>query len=253
MSSETRNIWYQNPLVTRDGGAHGCPVCSYDALGNVLSSTDARGFTTVFDRNELGGVYRVTSPAPYHYKVETYYDANRNVVRVDTEDKQVAYESGDPTDPFGRNRRIVSVTTQTRHFWYRCFHGDKETFHMAWRKLGREYAMPARAIQDRDGVICQHDFEGRRAFQHRSGHKWTLMGDNRRIGGLLFEDECRAALDALDRAWQGRRLRRYRDETATAEQRERARSLCAGRWASGHYDCGSVYTLADPNRARNWA
>ena len=37
-------------------------------------------------------------PAPYNYKVETYYDANRNVVRVDTEDQQVAYESGDPTD-----------------------------------------------------------------------------------------------------------------------------------------------------------
>jgi YD repeat-containing protein len=74
--------------------------CRGQTLGNVLSSTDARGFTTVFDRNELGEIYRVTSPAPYYYKVETYYDANRNVVRVDTEDQQVAYESGDPTDPF---------------------------------------------------------------------------------------------------------------------------------------------------------
>jgi YD repeat-containing protein len=44
--------------------------------------------------------YRTISPAPYHYKIETYYDANRNVVRQDTEDQQVAYESGDPTDPF---------------------------------------------------------------------------------------------------------------------------------------------------------
>ncbi len=91
---------YQDLVTRNGGGAHGCPVCSYDALGNVLSSTDARGFTTIFDRNELGAVYRTTSPAPYNYKAEMYYDANRNVVRVDTEDQQVAYESGDPTDPF---------------------------------------------------------------------------------------------------------------------------------------------------------
>jgi YD repeat-containing protein len=62
---------YQDLVTRNGGGSHGCPVCSYDALGNVLSSTDARGFTTVFDRNELGEIYRVTSPAPYYYKVET--------------------------------------------------------------------------------------------------------------------------------------------------------------------------------------
>ena len=126
--------------------------------------------------------------------------------------------------------RLAGWMNDHSDFWYRCFHGDKETFHLAWRKLGRGYAMPIHAIEDREGVICQHDFEGRRIFQHRSGHKWTLMGDNRRIAGLLFEDECRAALDELDRAWQGRRMRRYRDETAAAGQRERARALCAGRW-----------------------
>jgi GxxExxY protein len=41
-------------------------------------------------RDGLQAVYRVTSPAPYNYKVETYYDANRNVVRVDTEEQHVA-------------------------------------------------------------------------------------------------------------------------------------------------------------------
>ena len=89
---------YQDLVTRNGGGAHGCPVCSYDPLGNVLSTTDARGFTTIFDRNEMGEVYRTTSPAPYNYRVEKYYDANRNVVRMDTEDQQVAYESGDPTD-----------------------------------------------------------------------------------------------------------------------------------------------------------
>ena len=49
-------------------------------------------------------------------------------------------------------------------FWYKHVHGDKETFHMAWRKLGQEYAMPGRGILSLPGVMCQHDFEGRRIF-----------------------------------------------------------------------------------------
>ena len=52
----------------------------------MLTSTDPRGNTTTYDRNELGEVYRTTSPAPYSYQVETYYDANRNVIQVDTQD-----------------------------------------------------------------------------------------------------------------------------------------------------------------------
>lgn len=76
----------------------GCATCAYDALGNPLSVTDARGFTTTYDRNEMGEVYRTISAAPYHYTTETYYDSNRNVIRVDVEDKRVAFDSFDPTD-----------------------------------------------------------------------------------------------------------------------------------------------------------
>ena len=88
---------YQD-LVTRNEGNAGCGTCAYDPLGNALSVTDARGFTSTVDRNEMGEVYRQTSAAPYSFKVETYYDANRNVTRVDTEDKQVDFASIDPTD-----------------------------------------------------------------------------------------------------------------------------------------------------------
>jgi RHS repeat-associated protein len=92
---------YQD-LVTRfEGGAaasgSGCSSCAYDPMGNPLATTDPRGFTTRFDRNELGEVYRTISPQPYNFRVETYFDANRNVVRVDTEDLQPAYDSSDPT------------------------------------------------------------------------------------------------------------------------------------------------------------
>ena len=48
-------------------------------MGNPLAVTDPRGFTTRYDRNELGEVYRTISPQPYNFRVETYFDANRNV------------------------------------------------------------------------------------------------------------------------------------------------------------------------------
>ncbi|WP_093281801.1 RHS repeat-associated core domain-containing protein [Verrucomicrobium sp. GAS474] len=87
---------YQD-LITRYEGSSGCATCAYDAMGNALNETDPRGFTTVYDRNELGAIYRTTSPEPYAFRVETYYDANRNVIRVDTEDRQPLYDSIDPT------------------------------------------------------------------------------------------------------------------------------------------------------------
>ncbi|MBI1374571.1 MAG: hypothetical protein GC159_17780 [Phycisphaera sp.] len=79
------------------GAGGGCASCAYDPLGNPLAMTDPRGFTTHSERNELGTVFRTISPAPYEYKVETHYDANRNVTRVDTEDQIVRYDSDDPT------------------------------------------------------------------------------------------------------------------------------------------------------------
>ena len=59
---------YQD-LVTRYEGNRigvgcGCAACAYDALGNPLAVTDPRGFTTNYDRNELGEVYRTISPTP---------------------------------------------------------------------------------------------------------------------------------------------------------------------------------------------
>jgi hypothetical protein len=126
-------------------------------------------------------------------------------------------------------------------FWYRFIHGDKDTFHFAWRKLGVAYAMPSRPIEPlyipgrRDGVMCQHDFEGRRLFQHRNFGKWTIngeRGDNPgfldevedvRIPGFLQEDECRAHIERLRDFWIGTRI-------VSVEEREIARRLCRNTW-----------------------
>jgi FkbM family methyltransferase len=88
-------------------------------------------------------------------------------------------------------------------FFYRHIHGDKDTFHMAWRRTNTPYSMPPYPIESLEGVMCQHDFTGRRIFQHRNSHKWSFFGENKRIDGFRFEDDCRAHLDRLRSLWNG--------------------------------------------------
>jgi hypothetical protein len=89
-------------------------------------------------------------------------------------------------------------------FYYQHVHGDKDTFRMAFRKLDVPYAMPRKAIHPLPYTMCQHDFHGRRMFQHRNGDKWNLLGTNRRIPGFWFEKECFQLLKELSERWDGR-------------------------------------------------
>lgn len=73
-------------------------------------------------------------------------------------------------------------------FFYRYVHGDKETFHLAFRKCGMPYAMPRLPVEVLDGALCQHDFQGLRILQHRIGAKWSAEGPNRRIPGFRQEE-----------------------------------------------------------------
>ena len=117
-------------------------------------------------------------------------------------------------------------------FYYRHVHGDKETFHLAWRKLGQEYAMPARPIHALEATMCQHDFTGRRIFQHRNFDKWRVFDDNRRIHGFLHEEQCLDFLDELRTHWNElpRGVRRWRPEHKTEAERAAAEHLCARPW-----------------------
>lgn len=51
--------------------------------------------------------------------------------------------------------------------------------------------------------MCQHDFRGRRLFQHRNSEKWDLSC-NRRIPGFRLEEECLGYIGDLRRVWDGR-------------------------------------------------
>ncbi len=115
-------------------------------------------------------------------------------------------------------------------FWYRYIHGDKETFHFAWRKLGMEYAMPARPIEPMEGVMCPHDVDGSRVFQHRNLAKWTLDRPNRLIPGFLFEEQAIDFLQQLRAQWAGRPRLGYDQATASNAGQQIAQQLCCRRW-----------------------
>lgn len=93
--------------------------------------------------------------------------------------------------------RLAMHYNEHSDFYYRFIHGDKETFHMAWRRLGASYAMPPNGIHPLDATMCQHDFQGRIIFQHRNMAKWTLRGENRRIAGFQREEECLELIERL--------------------------------------------------------
>jgi hypothetical protein len=104
----------------------------------------------------------------------------------------------------GRALRLALWFNEHDDFYYRYLHGDKETFHLAFRKLKQKFAMIPTGIQGLTGTMCQHDFDGRRIFQHRNTAKWTLLTGNRRVRGFRWERDCLTFLEELRVRWDGR-------------------------------------------------
>jgi hypothetical protein len=69
---------------------------------------------------------------------------------------------------------VTMFMNEWSDYYYRFIHGDKETFHFGWRKVGQDYAMPDRGMEFLDDTMCQHDFDGARIFQQRNYRKWQL-------------------------------------------------------------------------------
>ena len=87
--------------------------------------------------------------------------------------------------------------------FYKHVHGDKETFHLAFRRLGMTYAMPEHPCVLTQGAMYQHDFDGQRLFQHRNQDKWDLLGRNRPVTDFWHEQECLAHVRELAQRWDG--------------------------------------------------
>ena len=78
--------------------------------------------------------------------------------------------------------------------------GDKEMFHAAWLVTDKSFSMCPKGIHSLDGTMCQHDWEGRRIFQHRNMKKWSL-NDNEKVGGFANENLCLGYIQELRDAW----------------------------------------------------
>ena len=111
-------------------------------------------------------------------------------------------------------------------FFYKIVWGDKDTFRFAWHKFGFPFAMTPVPLQMLSvvggpccaGVMCQHDLDGERVFQHRNMDKWELFGENPWVPGFLFEGERREFLAELRAEWNGRAGVRAIHTTARAAE-----------------------------------
>ena len=148
------------------------------------------------------------------------------------------FESGQILVDKARCWRALQVAMHLNEhsdFYYNHIHGDKETFHFAWRKLGQDYAMPARGIDDIEATMCQHDFAGERIFQHRNFDKWNPWLGNLRVHGFLHEEQCLALCEELAARWNPAPLgvRRFRAEKKSGDELAAAAQV-AGRLFDYH-------------------
>jgi len=95
-------------------------------------------------------------------------------------------------------------------FFYQHILGDKETFHMAFRKLGQRYTMVPKPVRLDNGVMYQHDLEGNTIFQHRNKLKWRYYEENPEAPGFKYHAECVAYIEQLKKLWDGFVERDYR-------------------------------------------
>jgi hypothetical protein len=122
--------------------------------------------------------------------------------------EEVEFESGQLLIDKRRCWRPMQLTLHLNEYsdyYYAAFFGDKDTFHLAWRKLEQEYSLiPHRpgALANYD-VLVQFDAEGERLFQHRCNAKWTITEGNLRIPGFIYEEQCLAFLRELKARWPG--------------------------------------------------
>jgi ADP-heptose:LPS heptosyltransferase len=98
--------------------------------------------------------------------------------------------------------RLALWFNEHSDFYYQHLYGDKESFHLAFCKLRQRYSLVPHPLHVLTGTMCQHDFQGRRVFQHRNTDKWELSLNNPRVDGFIYEQECREYILLLRELWR---------------------------------------------------
>jgi FkbM family methyltransferase len=90
-----------------------------------------------------------------------------------------AWESGQFIVDKARHWRALALAdwlNDHSDYVYRHIYGDKDTFHLAWRKLGHEVCVPTDEPGWESVAFVQQDFEGRPLFIHRTRDKFRWDG-----------------------------------------------------------------------------
>jgi Mannosyltransferase putative len=114
-----------------------------------------------------------------------------------------------------RELRLGLWYAEHSDFTFQHVYGDKECFHLAWRKLNTQYALPQAGPGWNTHTIVQYDFHGQIVFQHRCQDKWRF-GGNRFVESLANEKLCFELVRELASKWSGTLWRN--DSPTEAEQ-----------------------------------
>ena len=124
------------------------------------------------------------------------------------------FESGQMLVDKGRVWRGLALAVwfnSHSDFYYRYLHGDKETYHLAFRKLDLPYTLIGTPLELRGPVFIQHDFNGKPLFQHRTRDKWNVFLSNPRFPWFHHDERCRKHIADLRSklTWSRQRIARF--------------------------------------------
>jgi hypothetical protein len=124
-----------------------------------------------------------------------------------------------------RELRLSLFYAEHSDFTFQHVYGDKECFHLGWRRLGSEYAMPNAGPGWNVHTIVQYDFRGQIVFQHRCQDKWRF-GGNRFVDSLANEKLCFDLVQELASKWNGTL---WRNDSPTESEKDAIESLVGRR------------------------
>ncbi|MEM6365759.1 MAG: hypothetical protein AAF745_15120 [Planctomycetota bacterium] len=115
-------------------------------------------------------------------------------------------ESGQMLIDRERMRLELSLTlhfNQHAEYYYQFLYGDKDTFRLAWHRLGRHFNTVAYGPSSPVGfrVLYHFDPDGTLVFQHRARSKWSLENANAILPGFRHRDACETYLKELRLHW----------------------------------------------------
>lgn len=117
------------------------------------------------------------------------------------------FESGQFLCDRNRCARELFLTchfNELAEIYYQFVYGDKDTFRLAWHRLGRPFATVPYGPSSPHGfrVLYHFDPSGNLVFQHRARSKWSMYQRNDELPGFQHHQLCIDLLNKLRVDWE---------------------------------------------------